>query len=293
MPLLPGTGNLWKQMRAQDSAGPAPAAYHDGHAGTSTRRSLVRRTRCPQTYKYAYNGHLPIGPSCCVADVTANGATIYSQHAERPYATRHRASRRCLGCSPVNQVRVSYYEGSSVVRLGPVRRRTPESAAVMSQLAGAPVRLQFMRWDEHGYDNYGPAMMFDIQARRRCERQHADRLATYVTELRVRRTTTTTPAPALTGRRARCSVRRCRQTRRISGSQYNAREHEGDQQVVPLSERLLQDLVPEGPRGAADLLRLRAGDRRARLRGEHGPACVPPAEHRRNDDHQRRSGWRC
>ena len=26
----------------------------------------------------------------------------------------------------------------------------------MSQLAGKPVRLQFMRWDEHGWDNYGP-----------------------------------------------------------------------------------------------------------------------------------------
>ena len=46
-----------------------------------------------------------------------------------------------------------------------------QSAAVMSQLAGAPVRLQFMRWDEHGYDNYGPAMMFDISGRRGRERQ--------------------------------------------------------------------------------------------------------------------------
>ena len=34
----------------------------------------------------------------------------------------------------------------------------------MSQLAGAPVRLQFMRWDEHGWDNYGPAIMADVRA---------------------------------------------------------------------------------------------------------------------------------
>ena len=38
-----------------------------------------------------------------------------------------------------------------------------ESAALLSQLAGAPVRLQFMRWDEHGWDNYGPAQMMDIR----------------------------------------------------------------------------------------------------------------------------------
>jgi CO/xanthine dehydrogenase Mo-binding subunit len=33
----------------------------------------------------------------------------------------------------------------------------------MSQLAGAPVRLQLMRWDEHGWDNYGPAVLADLR----------------------------------------------------------------------------------------------------------------------------------
>ena len=33
----------------------------------------------------------------------------------------------------------------------------------MSQLAGAPVRLQFMRWDEHGWDNYSPAVLADLR----------------------------------------------------------------------------------------------------------------------------------
>ena len=33
----------------------------------------------------------------------------------------------------------------------------------MSQLAGAPVRLQFMRWDEHGWDNYGPPQLTDVR----------------------------------------------------------------------------------------------------------------------------------
>jgi CO/xanthine dehydrogenase Mo-binding subunit len=31
-----------------------------------------------------------------------------------------------------------------------------QAAALLSQLAGAPVRLQFMRQDEHGWDTYGP-----------------------------------------------------------------------------------------------------------------------------------------
>src|SRR6185437_16777021 len=45
----------------------------------------------------------------------------------------------------------------------PARYDTSLAAAVMSQLAGAPVRLQFMRWDENGWDNYGPATMVDLR----------------------------------------------------------------------------------------------------------------------------------
>ena len=31
-----------------------------------------------------------------------------------------------------------------------------QAAALLSQLAGSPVRVQFMRADEHGWDTYGP-----------------------------------------------------------------------------------------------------------------------------------------
>ena len=53
---------------------------------------------------------------------------------------------------------MTYYEGSSVFGNAPYDDGA-ESAALMSQLAGAPVRLQFMRWDEHGWDNYGPPQL--------------------------------------------------------------------------------------------------------------------------------------
>jgi len=38
------------------------------------------------------------------------------------------------------------------------------AAAVVSKAVGAPVRLQWMRWDEHGWDSYGPAAMYDVKA---------------------------------------------------------------------------------------------------------------------------------
>jgi nicotinate dehydrogenase subunit B len=63
---------------------------------------------------------------------------------------------------PENRVRVQYWEGASSFGNSPCRYDTPEAAAAISQLAHAPVRLQFMRWDEHGWDNYGPAILADL-----------------------------------------------------------------------------------------------------------------------------------
>jgi len=64
---------------------------------------------------------------------------------------------------PLNRIRLTYVEGSSVFGSSPYND-TAQGAAIMSALTGTPVRLQFMRWDEHGWDNYGPAQMTDIRA---------------------------------------------------------------------------------------------------------------------------------
>jgi CO/xanthine dehydrogenase Mo-binding subunit len=112
-----------------------------------------------QTYKYQYNGHMPIGPSCSIADVTSQGALIFSS-TQDAYSTRN-AVATALGM-PVNLVRVKYYSGSSSYGSAPYNEAAL-SAALLSQLAGKPVRLQFMRWDEHGYDSYGPAGMVDVR----------------------------------------------------------------------------------------------------------------------------------
>ncbi len=158
MPTLPSTGNLWAQMRAQDSAGQVPARVA-AEMGDVDKALASAAHVVSQTYTYQYNGHLPIGPSCCVADVTANGARIFS-NSQNIYSLRTSIAQM-LGFD-IRQVRVTYYEGSSVFGSAPYTD-CAESAAVMSQIADAPVRVQFMRWDEHGWDNYGPAQMMDVR----------------------------------------------------------------------------------------------------------------------------------
>jgi CO/xanthine dehydrogenase Mo-binding subunit len=158
MPELPSSGNLWKQMRQQDASGQAKAAKLVDIGNVDTALASAAHV-VTGTYTYPYNGHLPIGPSCSVADVTSQGARVFS-NSQNIYSTR--SSIAAVLKLPLNQVRVTYYEGSSVFGNAPYDDAA-EAAAIMSQLAGAPVRVQFMRWDEHGWDNYGPAQMSDVR----------------------------------------------------------------------------------------------------------------------------------
>jgi CO/xanthine dehydrogenase Mo-binding subunit len=226
LPALPGTGNLWKQMRDQDSAGLAPAAIKSV-LGNVDQAMAGAATTISQTYKYAYNGHLPIGPDCCVADVSANGARIYS-NTQNAYATRSSVAQ-ILGFPSFNQVRVSYYEGSSVYGSAPYDDLA-QSAAVMSQLAGAPVRLQFMRWDEHGYDNYGPAMLFDIKLGADAS---GKLIASDVTET-APPYYTTTPAMALTGTAVTAFGTSMSADITNTGTQYNVANRRVIGKSVPL-----------------------------------------------------------
>jgi len=158
-PEMSGSGNLWGQMRAFDEAGQAPARLQVNDGDVDTAIASAARS-VSAAYAFHYQGHMPIGPSCALADVTANGALVLA-NPQDAYRLRDRLAE--ILTLPVDQVRVQYWEGASTFGNSPSRFDTGEAAAVMSQLAGAPVRLQFMRWDEHGWDNYSPAVLADMR----------------------------------------------------------------------------------------------------------------------------------
>ncbi len=161
-PILPGTGNLWSHYRQLDSAGKIPAAIASGSVGNVDAALASAAHTVSGTFKHHYQGHMPIGPSCALADVTPYNATVWS-NTQNVYSLVTDLVN-VLAPLPANQIRVLFYEGAGSFGNGCVAFDTAESACIMSKAVGAPVRLQMMRWDEHGWTHYAPAIMYDMRA---------------------------------------------------------------------------------------------------------------------------------
>jgi nicotinate dehydrogenase subunit B len=93
--------------------------------------------------------------------VTEEGALIYSNSQD---LWDLQARLMAVLELPQTAVRVQWVEGSGSFGGSPCRYEAPIAAAVMSQIAGKPVRVQFMRRDEHGWDNYGMPQLMDVRA---------------------------------------------------------------------------------------------------------------------------------
>ena len=111
------------------------------------------------TYTSPYQAHASIGPSCSVADVRPDGATIYS--GSQGVYNLLPALAPILGLAP-EQVRVIYKEASGCYGHNGADDASAD-AAVLSQAVGRPVRVQWMRQDEFAFEPKGPAMVTDLR----------------------------------------------------------------------------------------------------------------------------------
>ena len=142
----------------------------------------------------------------------------------------------------------------------------------MSQLVGAPVRVQLMRWDEIGWDNSRPGDADGRPRRHRRQGQHR-RASTSRSSIRSTRASTSDESPNCGHAAAPVGA---------SGGtpplpMYNIAEQPLPAEVVPLTGNWITADWMRAGRTAHDVRR-RAGDRRACARGEHGSGRVPAAE---------------
>jgi nicotinate dehydrogenase subunit B len=153
---LPGSDNLdrWTRAATPDhdqsavSRGDAPSAL----ASAPTKLSA--------TYFWPYQSHASLGPSCAVADIRGDGGTIWSA-SQGTHGLRSNLSK-VFGLSP-QKVRVVFADGSGSYGTNG-GDHVAADAVLLSKTVGAPVRVQWMREDETGWDPKGPQQLIDVHA---------------------------------------------------------------------------------------------------------------------------------
>ncbi len=117
------------------------------------------------SYFTPFQMHAAMGPSCGVADVrstpdksTGIQVTVWSG-TQDVYALRG-AVASLVGV-PEESVQVVYEEAAGCY--GDGADDAAADAALLSQTVGRPVRVQWMRPDEHGWEPLGPAMAHDLR----------------------------------------------------------------------------------------------------------------------------------
>lgn len=114
------------------------------------------------TYRRPYQMHAAIGPSCAVALLQDGMLTIYS-HTQGVYPLR--AAIAELLRTPPARVRVIHMEGAGCYGHNGADDAGADAALIASALPGRPVRVQWMREDEHAWEPYGPVMVSTARAK--------------------------------------------------------------------------------------------------------------------------------
>lgn len=112
------------------------------------------------TYHWPFQMHGMVGPSCAVAEVRGGRAVVWTG-SQGTHRTRKAVAN--LLRFPERNVRIVYAEGSGCYgRLCP--DDVAEDAAVMSRAVGKPVRVQWMRHEEHAFEPKGSAQLMTARA---------------------------------------------------------------------------------------------------------------------------------
>ncbi len=112
------------------------------------------------TYDFAIHTHGSIGPSCAVAEFKDGKLTSWS--ASQATHDLRKQLAEMFGM-PAENVRCIYVEGSGCYgRNG--HEDAAGDAALLAKAVGRPVRVQWSRADEHGWDPKGPPTLMDLRA---------------------------------------------------------------------------------------------------------------------------------
>jgi CO/xanthine dehydrogenase Mo-binding subunit len=151
---LPGAAAVREWMRA----GPFEADETLVKKGDA-RRTLAAVKKITAEFYWPMQSHASLGPSCAVADVSDGRATIWS--ASQATHRFHETIAKALAL-PKSAVRVIYLDGSGCYGMNG-HDDAAADAALLSKAIGRPVRVQWSREDEHGWDPKAPPQLLALE----------------------------------------------------------------------------------------------------------------------------------
>jgi nicotinate dehydrogenase subunit B len=108
------------------------------------------------TYHRPYHLHGSIGPSCAVALYDAGRLTVWT-HSQGVFPLRN--SLADMLHMPQSQVHCIHVEGSGCYGHNAADDVAADAALIARAIPGRPIRVQWMREDEHGWEPFGPIMI--------------------------------------------------------------------------------------------------------------------------------------
>ena len=112
------------------------------------------------SYRWPIQSHASMGPSCAVADIRDGGGTVWT--ASQGTHRMRQVMAQLLGLDVV-KLRLIYRDGSGSYG-GNGNDDVAFEAALLSRELGRPVRVQWMREDDLGWDPKGPPQLLDLRA---------------------------------------------------------------------------------------------------------------------------------
>jgi hypothetical protein len=154
---LPDPAKLWEHVRNTKVVA-TDVTSNSGSVGSAL--AMLGGQTLAASYDFAIHTHGSMGPSCAVAEFK-DGKLISWSASQATHNLRKQLAR--MFAMPVEDVRCIYLEGSGCYgRNG--HEDAAADAAMLAKAVGRPVRVQWSRADEHGWDPKGPPTLVDLRA---------------------------------------------------------------------------------------------------------------------------------
>jgi CO/xanthine dehydrogenase Mo-binding subunit len=149
------------QAQIYDHIRKAPVTKSDKMEEGAVDAAFANAAKVVQAdYEWPFQSHASMGPACALADVRADGVTVWTGTQKPHYAAQGVAG--VLGL-PVDKVHAIWVTGPGSYGRNDAGDVTMD-AAVLSQATGKPVRVQYMRHEGTGWDPKGPASVHRARA---------------------------------------------------------------------------------------------------------------------------------